>query len=79
MIDVEGEIAELLRQRNPRAPLRPDLPLGSAGLGLDSIAVVEVLLAVEERFGVALAAEMLASETITVGALTERVRSLTGR
>ena len=79
MIDVEGAVAELLRQRNPRVPLRPDLPLGSAGLGLDSIAIVEVLLDVEEKFGVVLAAELLASESITVGALTDRVRSLAGR
>jgi acyl carrier protein len=79
MTDVEDEVAELLRQRNPRVPLRADLPLGSAGLGLDSIALVEVLLAVEEKFGVVLAAELLASETMTVGALTDRVRSLAGR
>ena len=73
--DVEREIHELLRERNPRVELTPDLPLGSAGVGLDSIGLVEVLLRVEEMFGVTLAAEMLAAGTITVGTLTRRVET----
>ena len=73
--DIEREIHELLRERNPRIELTHDLPLGSAGVGLDSIALVEVLLRVEEMFGITLAAEMLAAGTITVGTLTRRVET----
>jgi acyl carrier protein len=73
--EVEREIHGLLRERNPRIELTPDLLLGSEGLGLDSIALVEVLLRVEETFGIRIAAEMLAADSITVGTLTRRVET----
>jgi acyl carrier protein len=64
-------IEELLR----RAELDPSLPLGAGGLGLDSIAIAELLLACEERFGITIAAELLAGEPLTVGRLAERVEN----
>jgi len=54
--------------------LRPGLPLGAGGIGLDSIALVEVLLECEETFGVAIAAEALAGSALTVGSLIEYLR-----
>jgi acyl carrier protein len=56
------------------ADLRPgdEIPsatrLGTGGLGLDSLALAEVLVAYEERFGVS-ATELLEGEPITVGLL----------
>ncbi len=42
-----------------------DVPLGADGLGLDSIAIAEVLLVCETRFGVS-AVELLAGPPLTV-------------
>lgn len=71
-------VRELLRSRLPRAAregaaLPDELRLGPGGLGLDSIALVELLLECEQRFGEPLAAELLAGEPLTVGRLVERV------
>ncbi|HEX7150497.1 MAG TPA: acyl carrier protein [Thermoanaerobaculia bacterium] len=49
-----------------------DLPLGSAGLGLDSVAVAELLLDVEQRFGVTVT-DLLSSDTLTMRRLMARV------
>jgi acyl carrier protein len=48
------------------ADLFDDVPLGSEGLGLDSIAIAEVLLACERRFGTRLS-DLLDGPPITVG------------
>ena len=48
--------------------LPADLRLGAGGLGLDSIAMVELLLDGERRFGIS-AAELLAGPPLTVGLL----------
>lgn len=74
--EIEGALADLLRSRSPLAgsgPLSHDLRLGAGGLGLDSIAMVELLLDCEERFGVR-AAELLEGAPLTVGILLARVR-----
>jgi len=75
-IDVTGAVSELLHKRNRGVELHPDLLLGNGGLELDSVALVEVLLECEETFGVVLAAELLASPALTVGALVERIQAL---
>jgi hypothetical protein len=52
---VENVVRELLWSRAPHRPcadLPDDLRLGTGGLGLDSIAVVELLLECEQRFGI---------------------------
>lgn len=46
-----------------------DLPLGTDGLGLDSIAIAEVLLECEVRFGVPLSHLLEAGEPLTIGRL----------
>ena len=63
----------------PGAVLGDDLPLASGGLGLDSIALVELLLDCEERFGTLGIEELLAGPPLTVGRLVDRVRSCPGR
>jgi acyl carrier protein len=72
--DIETVIEKILRKHGPDGEIEPSLPLGRGGLALDSIALVEVLLACEEHFGVILAAELLAGEPLTVGRLADRVR-----
>lgn len=46
---------------------------GAEGVGFDSVRVVELLLACEERFGVELPAEELLSTPLTIRRLPERV------
>jgi acyl carrier protein len=73
---IEDAVVDLLRSRCPLAgsgPLPDDLRLGAGGLGLDSIAMVELLLECEQRFGVP-TAELLEGAPLTVGLLLARVR-----
>ena len=55
------------------AVLSDDLPLGEDGLGLDSIAIVEVVVECEDRFGVSLKA-LVERPGIRVGDLIEHVQ-----
>ncbi len=79
---IEETVRELLRSRAPlaggRAELPDDLRLGSGGLGLDSIALVELLLDCEQRFGIPRPAELLEDEPLTVGRLVAHVRAAAG-
>jgi acyl carrier protein len=54
--EVAAVLRELVQARAARAigsgDFTSDVGLGADGLGLDSIAIAEVLLACEERFGV---------------------------
>jgi acyl carrier protein len=74
--DVRAGVYAILEARNRGLKLRIDTPLGSGGLGLDSIALVEVLLQCEDRFGVDVTAEALAQSPLTVGLLVEKIRAL---
>ena len=78
-MSVEDEIRTILRARNDRVELRPETALGGDGLALDSIAIVEVLLECEERFGVVIANELLTGGALTVGRLIEGARAQIGR
>lgn len=53
--------------------LPDDLALGSEGLGLDSVAVVELLLACEQACGVRLAPDVFEGTAVTVGSLVAAV------
>ena len=85
--DVGQEVRGLIARRAPAGAgtvmngeaLGDDLPLASGGLGLDSIALVELLLDCEERFGTLGIEELLAGPPLTVGRLVARVRSGPGR
>jgi len=68
---------DLLRSRAPLAgsgALPEDLRLGAGGLGLDSIAMVELLLDCERRFGIS-ATGLLEGPVITVGRLIAHARA----
>ena len=73
--EVIASVYAILDARNQGVELRAGTPLGSGGLGLDSIALVEVLLECEDRFGVEVAAEVLAQSPLTVGLLLERIHA----
>jgi acyl carrier protein len=75
---IENAVLDLLR--SSRAPLAgngalpADLRLGAGGLGLDSIAMVEMLLECERRFGVPMAG-LLEGAPLTVGLLIAHARA----
>lgn len=66
--------------RTPPDP-GPDTPLGEAGFWLDSVELVEVIVACEEEFGVTFDGETdLTPETLaTVRSLAALIRSKGGR
>jgi acyl carrier protein len=72
----EDAVLDLIRSRAPLAAARAlagDLPLGAGGLGLDSIALVELLLDCERRLGLTNVAELLEGPPLTLGLLIARV------
>lgn len=73
--DTTRRVYAILRERNQHVDLHPELPLGCDGLGLDSIALVEVLLACEEAFGVSIATDALAASPLTVGRLVDTLEA----
>jgi acyl carrier protein len=80
--EVENAVLDLIRSRAPLAEAREltgDLRLGTGGLGLDSIALVELLLDCERRLGLANVAELLAGPPLTVGLLVAHARAAAGR
>jgi acyl carrier protein len=80
--EIEDAVLDLIRSRAPLAETREltgDLRLGAGGLGLDSIALVELLLDCERRLGLANVAELLAGPPLTVGLLVAHARAAAGR
>jgi len=77
--DVAELVHALLRERSPVARARPDLhddlPLGAGGLGLDSIALVELLLDCEQRLGIGPHPALLEGPPLTVGRLVASLAS----
>jgi len=78
--EVEEAVRELLRTWAPvgtgGSQPTAELALGASGLGLDSIALVELLLECERRFDMPDPAELLAGPPLTVGGLVASVRGL---
>jgi acyl carrier protein len=77
--DVEGRIARILSDSIvPGAELEslgPDTPLVEGGLALDSVSLLELIVAVEESFGVTVEDEDLSLELVaTIGSLADFVR-----
>lgn len=76
--EIAISVRELLCEYAPgigsAAALPDGLRLASGGLGFDSVRVVELILACEERFQVAIPAEILEGSALTVGDLVAWVR-----
>ena len=71
----EETIRRVLRDRGYNVPDAANPPLGANGLGLDSIAIVEVLLEVEEHFRIAVVDDdLLANDPLTIEAVAAHVR-----
>lgn len=80
--DLENTVLDLIRSRAPLAETREltgDLRLGTGGLGLDSISLVELLLDCERRLGPMNVAELLQGPPLTVGLLVAHARAAAGR
>lgn len=77
-ISIDNIVQDIVRARASRmtagGAFSRDVPLGADGIGLDSIAIAEVLLDCEHRFGVSVIA-LLEGEPLT---LTRLVAHLTG-
>ncbi|HEX7183734.1 MAG TPA: phosphopantetheine-binding protein [Thermoanaerobaculia bacterium] len=82
-MEIDEAVRDLVRSRAPLAQDAPELPedlrLGAGGLGLDSIALVELLLDCERRFGIPAPIGLLEGPPLTVGGLAAHVRSVVGR
>lgn len=76
--DVGLAVRAALRAVAPSRCAGRDLPdqlqLGSQGLGLDSIAIVEFLVRLEEELGVPFPEALLSDGPLTIGRLAEHLR-----
>lgn len=76
--DLGADVRRIIQMNAPLGwrgrDLPDDLPLGSLGIGLDSISLVELLLACEEHFALPFPASLLDCAPLTVGSLVEHVR-----
>lgn len=72
------QVHALVRRHAPSfwrdRPIQDDLRLDDAGIGFDSVGLVELLVACEGELGAALPGDLLLEEGMTVGALVERLR-----
>lgn len=62
-------VADLWPGRFDPEALHPDAPVGAGGLELDSIEVVELVFACEERTGIEASEAVAATEGLTLGGL----------
>ena len=82
MDDVTTELQRMVQNHVPQSwgdggPGR-DVPLGTGGLGMDSVATVMLLLECEARWGVSFPAELLEIQPLTLGHLVDHLRSQPG-
>ena len=72
-------IRELLRRHAPSfwrdQPMPEELRLDDAGIGLDSIGLVELLLACERELGIRLPPDLLVDADMTVGRLHAKLNA----
>lgn len=71
-------IEALIRRHAPsfwrERALTPDLRLDDEGIGFDSVALLELLLACERELGLSLPPDFLLDDAMTVGRLVEKLR-----
>lgn len=78
-VDLSTErIVELLRGQLPsfwrEREIAADLRLDDAGLGFDSVGLLELLLVCERELGLALPSDLLLDDAMTVGDLIAKLR-----
>ena len=72
MNDLTAMVRGIVAKHAPAAALEDDTPLGGDGIGLDSIAIAEVLIDCESRFGVEIA-DLLGGEPVTIRRIVQRL------
>jgi acyl carrier protein len=79
MSDIAADLQQLIQGHVPSAcsngNLGRDVPLGGGGLGMDSVAIVMLLLECEARWGISFPAEELEKGPLTVGRLVDHFQS----
>lgn len=78
-VELEEVVVGLLAKSSgaPLSDMTMETPLGATGLGLDSIAHLELLLAIETSTGLRLRSETLVGDALfTIGSLVDYVASL---
>jgi len=81
MDDVGTELQKMIQTHVATAcdgALGADVPLGAGGLGMDSVAVVMLLLECEARWGVSFPAEML-EQPLTLGRMVNHLHNNDGK
>lgn len=77
--EIEQRIAQILKSMVPElggVTLTPDMPLVEGGLNLDSVNLLELIVGLEETFGITVEDNELSLELIsTVGSLANHVRA----
>jgi acyl carrier protein len=77
------QVLGILRQHLPpwwkERPLALDLRLDDAGIGFDSVGLLELLLACEAALGRRLPPDLLLDDAMTVGDLIAKLQSATSR
>jgi acyl carrier protein len=72
-------VLEILREHLPSfwrdRPIGAELRLDDAGIGLDSVDLLELLIACERELGRQLPTDLLVDEAMTVGDLVRKLRS----
>ena len=80
--DIEARILALVRRSVPSGwrgrDIAPETPLYQEGVALDSLAMIEVLLAVQEEFGIELDKEYMDGGDYTLASLADGVRRARG-
>lgn len=74
-MNASATVREIVASHATTSTFDDTTQLGGGGLGLDSIAIAEVLIACEERFGIDVAD--LLGEPITIARIVERVEAAT--
>jgi hypothetical protein len=80
--DVTAEVRRLVLRfaasGTPVELLGADVALGARGLGLDSVAIVELLVACEKRFGIRFPGDLLEGAPLTIGRLARHLEECRG-
>jgi acyl carrier protein len=78
-IPASERLLAILRQQLPsywrERPLPPELRLDDTGVGLDSVDLLELLLACERELGCVLPPDLLLDDAMTVGGLIAKLQA----
>jgi acyl carrier protein len=81
-VDVAAEVRRLVSRFAPsgmsEGHLEAEEPLGARGLGLDSVAIVELVIECERRFGIRFPDELFDGTPLTIGRLVGHVERSRG-